>query len=126
MKEGERLAAQRIGARGKYFSTEGQGQLNQTVQDIASQEYGNAYGRAANEYQMESQRLGKNLNVLQDMSVGGQNTATNVAGMRGNLAVNNANQTQNIMSAREMQGQAEAAPWNALAEMSSTYAGSKA
>lgn len=121
--EGARLGAQRVGAGGKFFSTQGQKQLAANEQGIASQEYGNAYARAANEHQMEGQRLGQKQNALMQLNQAGQNAANNTATMRGNLAAGQAAQTQNLIGAADAMGQAKAAPWNALAEIGGMGAG---
>lgn len=76
----ERSAA----ARGGLFSGGTMRSLTQLNQDMASQEYGNAYNRAYGQYT-------DNLNRLQSLAGYGQNTATNL----GNAGQNMANQVSN-------------------------------
>lgn len=123
LNEGDRLQTQRIAAGGKFFSGQGQKALMQYNQDLASQEYGNAYNRAANEYGMEANRLGQRYNILSSVNQAGQNAANNIAQWRGDLARGNAVQTAQYADARQYQGSAEAAPWNALADVGGMVGG---
>ena len=112
--EANRMADQRVGASGKYFSTQGQKQLAANSQGIADQEFGNAYARARDKWSMEGNRLNQKYNALRDMSAGGQNAASNAAQFRGNMAQGNAQQTGNIINANNAYAAAQAEPWQAL------------
>jgi hypothetical protein len=125
MSEGNRLATQRLGAGGKYFSTQGQKALIDYNQNAASNEFQNAYQRGVGEYNMEATRLGNKYNVLRDQSVTGQNSANQTASDRGQLMSAEAGQTNAIGNAYQNSANATSDLWNNLGSAGAFYAGTK-
>ncbi|HXV98533.1 MAG TPA: hypothetical protein VEC93_08925 [Anaerolineae bacterium] len=126
VKEGNRLASQRVGAGGKYFSTQGQKQLDDYSQNLASQEYGNAYNRARQEHGMESDRLGNKYTMLRGLDASGQSAVNQAANAGQNFISNNTTQGGRLTNAYRDIGEAKASPWNTLADMGGVAAGAGA
>jgi hypothetical protein len=99
-------------ARGKLQSGAQQRAVAQFGQELGSQEYGNAYARAMNNYQTEANRRLNKFNILAGLSGQGQASAAQQAGATGQLAANSGNILQNLGNAQAQsqyaQGQAQA------------------
>jgi len=127
VEQGERSMERGAAARGKLLSGQQQKALLGYGQDMGSQEYGNTFNRAAQEWGMNASRLQNNYNMLNNLNQQGATAAGALAGYRGNLAAmrtgaigDNASaqiKTQNAM------GQVNAQAGQRMAEMGGQIAG---
>lgn len=121
--EGSRMLEQGAAARGKLLSGQQQKALQNYGQNAASQEYQNSYGRAVGQYGLEANRLQNNYNMMNSLSQQGMNAAGQLGQFRSNLMGAQQQGTNNMMSAQQSQGQAQQAPYNAMAGIGSNLAG---
>lgn len=99
-------------ARGRLLSGAQQKGVNAYAQNVASQEYQNAYARKANEqatnYGRDLEEKNRKFNILSSLSQGGQASAAGQAQTTGNLAQTTGNilnaQGQNAMNAAYQTG----------------------
>lgn len=86
LKEGMRAMEQSAAARGNLLSGAQQRAIQGYSQDMASQEYGNAYNRALTEYGLKVDRGNRQYGRLANMAGAGQNAANSLANYRGQKA----------------------------------------
>lgn len=104
-------------ARGKLLSGAQREAITRFGQELGSQEYGNAYARAMNQYQTEANRRLNKFNLLSSLSGQGQAAGAGQAAITGQLAQTSGNILQNLGNA---QAQAHYAKGQAKADMYNT------
>lgn len=85
LEQGTKALERGASAKGKLLGGAQQKALLKYGQDLGSQEYGNAYARALNEYQLEAGRKRQKFNILSGISGTGQASAARMAGATSQL-----------------------------------------
>lgn len=131
MSEGVNALDASAAARGRLLSGAQQKGVTNYAQNLASQEYGNAYNRALTEnnmqygrqvdqYNRSANQKANQYNMLASLSQTGQASAAGQAGAAGNLAVQSTNTLSNLGSAQAQSaynvGQANAGAYQGMAQ----------
>jgi len=98
--QGERSMERGAAARGKMLSGQQQKALLGYGQEMGSQEYGNSFNRAAQEHNMNAERLKNNYTMMANLSNGGLNAANSLNNARQNLFNARTGATQTSMDAQ--------------------------
>ena len=109
MDQGVEALDKSAAARGRLLSGAQQKGVNEYAQNVASNEYANAYAREAEQYNREANEKANQFNMLSGLSSGGQASAAQQAGATSQLASTSGNIMSNMGQSQNMAAQQQGA-----------------